>query len=104
MAKFPFVSRILRILGGRRAHDPTLPPHLSRILRMLAETEPVELSCDEVFRLLDEFVELQAAGHDPAEYFPLVNKHLKVCGDCREEYEALLSMIGAGSQLAVPAS
>jgi predicted anti-sigma-YlaC factor YlaD len=68
-------------------------PLITRILTMLAKTEDTELSCDEVFALLDEFAELQAQGKDASMYRPLVEKHLRACPDCREEYEALLSMI-----------
>lgn len=66
---------------------------MARILRMLANTEPNELDCQEAFALLDEFVEMQARGEDAAQYLPLVYEHLKICGDCREEYEALLSLV-----------
>ena len=68
-------------------------PLIARILTMLENTEDTELGCDEVFALLDEFAELQAQGKDASMYQPLVEKHLRTCPDCREEYEALLSMI-----------
>lgn len=67
-------------------------PIIARILQMLARTEPEEMGCSEVYELLDEFTERQARGEDVSEYLPLV-KHLRMCGDCREEYEALLSIV-----------
>jgi hypothetical protein len=67
-------------------------PLVARILGILAATEPQELGCGEVFALLDEFAEKQAAGEDLSGYARLL-KHLEMCGECREEYEALLSMV-----------
>lgn len=65
-----------------------------RVLGMLAATRDVELTCDEVFALLDQFAEMSARGEDVASAMPLVHAHLSQCGDCREEYEALLNVLG----------
>ncbi len=69
------------------------PPLIVLILAMPASTEEGALGCSEVFALLDEFTEMQAAGRDTVAYHPLIHRHLRVCPDCREEYEGLLSMI-----------
>ena len=69
------------------------PPLIVRILAMPASTEEGALGCSEVFALLDEFTEMQAAGRDTVAYHPLVYRHLRVCPGCREEYEGLLTMI-----------
>ena len=68
-----------------------------RVLGMLANTQEVELTCDEVFALLDQFAEMSARGEDVASAMPLVHAHLDRCGDCREEYEALLNVLGHAS-------
>jgi len=65
------------------------------VAHMLAVTEPGELSCDEVFAVLDEFADRVRAGENPASFMPLVEKHLAMCPDCRDEYEALLRMLEA---------
>jgi hypothetical protein len=54
-----------------------------------------EIGCDECFRQLDEFVEMALDGKDAAEAMPLVWDHLERCGDCREEFEALLAALHA---------
>ena len=69
------------------------PPLIVRILAMPASTEEGALGCSEVFALLDEFTEMQAAGGDTVAYHPLIHRHLRVCPGCREEYEGLLTMI-----------
>lgn len=69
------------------------PPLIVRILTMLVSAENGALNCSEVFALLDEYTEMQAAGEDTVAYHPLVYRHLRACSECREEYEALLTMI-----------
>lgn len=64
-------------------------------LHMASVTEDVELSCDEVYDLLDQFAEAARRGEDVATLMPLVQRHLDMCPDCREEYEALQRMLGA---------
>ena len=59
----------------------------------IAETREVEIGCDECFEQLDRFVEMRLSGLDPAQAMPLVQEHLKMCGECREEFEALLASL-----------
>ena len=65
------------------------------LLRMLANTEEQELTCEQCFAFLDYYVELEAAGADVERILPEVAQHLRVCTDCEEEYRALLQVIGA---------
>lgn len=60
------------------------------MLRNIARTQEIELTCGEVFELLDQNAEMAANGEDVAEIMPLVKQHLEMCADCREEFEALL--------------
>lgn len=53
-------------------------------------TREDEIGCDECFDRLSEFAELELTGKTPEKSLPLVHDHLTKCGDCREEYEALL--------------
>ena len=70
-----------------------------KLLQMVENTDEVELSCDEVFDLLDQYVESNVHGEDAASLLPLVQKHLDRCRDCHEEYEALARVIEASSEL-----
>jgi predicted anti-sigma-YlaC factor YlaD len=58
-------------------------------------TRPDEIGCDECFEQLDCFVEMKLAGKNPAEAMPLVQDHLDRCGECREEFEALMMALRA---------
>jgi predicted component of type VI protein secretion system len=68
-----------------------------KMIGMLAKTQEQELSCDEVFALLDQFTEMAARGEDVTSLMPMVQQHLEMCGDCREEYQALMNVITAKS-------
>jgi len=71
------------------------PEHLSSLIQMISGVLPDEIGCDTCWEQICQFAELELAGKDPAEALPLVNDHLSVCGNCREEYEALLAALKA---------
>jgi hypothetical protein len=68
---------------------------LKRMVRDIITARPDEIGCDECFEQLDRFVELELAGKNAAEAMPLVQDHLDRCGNCREEFEALLAALRA---------
>ncbi len=63
---------------------------LRKMIRAIKDTQPDEIGCDDCFEKLHEFAEMELAGKSPDEAMPLVKDHLDRCGNCREEYEALL--------------
>jgi bacterioferritin-associated ferredoxin len=65
------------------------------LLREIAKTREVEIGCDECFEQLDRFVEMELSGLNTAQAMPLVQDHLEICGECREEFEALLLALRA---------
>ncbi len=71
------------------------PEILKQIVKRVVNTSPVEIACDKCFEQLDEFAEQKLAGKPVSEAMPLVEDHLKRCGDCREEFEALLDALVA---------
>ena len=89
--RLPFFKR----RKGNGAVQGTTDPMLEDFMQMLDATEEGELACDEVFALLDEYAELILKGEDAARAYPLIKKHLDMCKDCREEYEALMRILGA---------
>jgi len=78
--------------GGRVA-TPLDPETLKRMVRGIVTTRPDEIGCDDCFQQLDQFVEMTLAGKKATEAMPLVQDHLERCGDCREEFEALLAAL-----------
>jgi len=66
---------------------------MQKVLTMLSKTQEVELTCDDVFAVLDQFAELAARGEDVSKLMPLVKHHLDMCPDCLHEYEVLESIV-----------
>lgn len=66
---------------------------LVKIVKAASVADEREIDCDECFEAVDRFVELELAGLDAGRAMPLVEDHLRKCGDCREEFEALLKAL-----------
>jgi hypothetical protein len=60
--------------------------------RLLGPAGP-EAGCDECFERLDEYVEIELAGGDPARHAPAIAAHLEGCPTCREEWQTLLAYL-----------
>ena len=66
---------------------------IKNIIRAASQTHSNEIGCEDCFDQLHEFAEMELEGKTPEEALPLVQDHLKKCGDCKEEYEALLEAL-----------
>jgi len=64
-----------------------------RLIRRLEKTREDELSCDEVFELIDQYAEANLPDEDSQRLKPLIRHHLDMCRECDEEYEALLRVL-----------
>ena len=49
-----------------------------------------DVGCDEAMAVLHIYVDLAAAGQDPAERYPGVAAHFAACGACAEDFAGLL--------------
>jgi len=72
------------------------PEQIDAVLGMLAETHAEELTCDECAARIAEFVEQNMFGKCAPEVVQAVENHMKLCGDCREEFEALREALREG--------
>ena len=52
-----------------------------------------EVSCDECFEQLDEYVELELAGADADRQLPGLREHLQGCPACHEDHESLRELV-----------
>ncbi|WP_166174212.1 anti-sigma factor [Rubrobacter tropicus] len=60
------------------------------------DTREVEkLGCDDCFERVDGFIEAELSGLNASEAMPLVHEHLYICGECRDEFGALLEALRA---------
>ena len=65
--------------------------------RMIGHTRNTELSCDEVYQLLDIYAEMSIRGEDTGHLMPLIKHHLEMCKDCLEEFDTLKNMLELSS-------
>lgn len=63
---------------------------IERLMRLLAVTHDDELSCEEVYNRLDEYVDCLISREDMGDIKPLLERHLGFCADCNDELEALI--------------
>jgi tRNA-dihydrouridine synthase len=62
------------------------------LTRLLGPADP-ELSCEECFELLDEYVELELAGADADRRIPRMREHLQGCPACHEDHESVRDFV-----------
>jgi len=58
-------------------------------LRVLEQVREDELSCEEIYAKLDEYVEMEVKKEDAAHIMPFIREHLDLCPECWDTYEAL---------------
>lgn len=64
-----------------------------KFLQVLENVRHEEMSCEEMFAQLDEFVEREVKAHDASRIMPLIQEHIDLCPECCDEYEALLDVL-----------
>jgi len=84
---------IQRIKNSFIPHEELPNEAVLGFLRLLEETHEEELSCDEIYIKLDEYVQREVDKKDAAKLMPLIRDHLDTCPDCHEEFEVLLDVI-----------
>jgi hypothetical protein len=73
-----------------QGHDTTPP-----VLRRLLGSNGPELSCEQCFELLDEYVDLERLGASADQQIPGMRAHLEGCLACREEHDSLLMLLAS---------
>ena len=64
------------------------------IARLLGPVGP-EVTCEECFELLDEYVDLELAAEDADARLPGMRAHLEGCPACRQDHESLRAFVAA---------
>ncbi len=73
------------------AHDRD--PQLTGLLaRVLGPVGP-EVTCEQCFELLDQYVDLEVAGDDADSRLPGMRAHLEGCPACHEDFESLRDLV-----------
>lgn len=68
---------------------------LRTLLRLLSDTEPDELDCDQLLQHVGVLLESLEDGEEPPAQLAAVSQHLAVCPECREEFDALMRVYDA---------
>jgi hypothetical protein len=90
------INRLLKRKGlDKEEKDMQLPAEFQKLIQMVEKTQEIELPCDDVYQILDQYTETVYRGEDAEELMPLVEHHIEICPDCREEFEALLRVLQA---------
>jgi uncharacterized protein YlaN (UPF0358 family) len=64
-----------------------------KLLQVLEKVRAEDMSCDDFYALLDQFVEREVKSKDAEKIMPLIREHLDLCPPCCDEYEALLAVL-----------
>jgi hypothetical protein len=67
-------------------------PHNPMLDKLLGPTG-YQVSCEECFELLDQYVELELQGDDVDRRLPGMRAHLEGCPACREDHESLRELV-----------
>ncbi len=59
------------------------------LMQMIVLTKHEEFSCDDCLKRMAEFAEISLQGKPIPDALKEIDDHLKICGECREEFEAL---------------
>ncbi len=73
--------------------DSNNPLHTTSVLRRLLGPPGPELTCEQCFELVDEYVELELAETAADEAIPGMRAHLEGCSACREEHDSLFALL-----------
>ncbi len=57
------------------------------------QTDPADVGCEQAMRWLHVYVELVAAGGEAVQRYPGIAAHLRACGPCSDDFEALLAAV-----------
>jgi len=84
-----------RLGSSKEENAMQMPAEFQKLIQMVENTQEVEFSCEDVYQILDQYTELVYRGEDSTQLMPLIEHHIEICPDCREEFEALLRILQA---------
>lgn len=67
----------------------------SEVMKTIFAAQEDDITCDECYDHIDQYVDMLRAGQDPAQVLPQVKSHLEQCGCCAGEFQALIAILEA---------
>ena len=92
---------LMMIFHPAKMRSDMMTEAVAAALTHLHYTREDEYSCEDAYKVLDIYADMVSRGEDPSELMPLVKLHLEICGNFREEFEALLTILGEDSSAKV---
>jgi hypothetical protein len=71
---------------------------IDKLMTSVADTRDREMACDECLAGMAEYAEANLLGLEMSEALDSVRAHIDFCGECAEEYEALLEALHAAAE------
>jgi len=71
--------------------------HCGEIVKTIFAAQEDDITCDECYAHIDQYVDMLRAGQDPAQVLPQVKSHLEQCRCCAWEFQALIDILEAES-------
>jgi hypothetical protein len=71
------------------------PEDVAGLMRTILSAEDDDITCDECYEHIDQYVDMLRAGEDSATVLPKVKAHLEQCRCCEAELEALIAILEA---------
>ncbi len=88
------LAQLINRIRNRTSTQPEMSDAVViKFVNVLENIEHEELSCSDIYSILDEFVENEVRGGDGHKLTPLIREHLDLCSECCDEYEALLAVV-----------
>jgi hypothetical protein len=87
------IEKFMNWIRPKKNLSPNSSAMTLQLLQSLAMTKEEEYACDDVNKLIDQFVEIKTRGDNVEKLMPLVKHHLDMCKECCEEYEALMAAL-----------
>lgn len=88
------IQSLLQALKDKLSpREPLQDEVVVRFFKLLEQIREEDMSCDDMYRQLDEFVEEEVKSKDAAKIMPLIQEHIDFCSDCEDEYQALLRVL-----------
>ncbi len=88
------IGQLINQIRNRTSAQPEMTDDVViKFVNILESIEDEELSCADIYAILDEFVENEVSGGDKHKLSPLIHEHLDLCSECCDEYEALLAVV-----------
>ena len=67
--------------------------NVDALLGFLKQTKDNEATCEDCLAAMAEFAETHLEGKSIPESLKAIEDHLEICGECKEEFETLLTAL-----------